>query len=306
MAWATLLPANNQTVKISLQTAHLPASFPLETHIILEWLRDAGVSHVIGDQPFGTFQAFVNTAQNPLTSLAEPAAAPVRQTAAAVSSNWTEILSGFSTLEQLQSWTSTFRELSLCRTATQAVLGAGQVTQPILMVVAEAPDATEDQSGKTYSGAALNLLQQALSHLPIPAGQIYMTYLSKWRPPGQRSLSVPELDLAQAMLLREIQLVQPRNIIALGDPVFKALSRLADSVTAFEAGGDSPDSASHSVKTPLRSVVSHKIYNIVFKHENVNLRFLSLQKPEIMLKDVLTKKRIWQGLLSFCRSLATS
>lgn len=273
----------------------------------MEWLQDAGVSHLIADEPFKPFQTFMNSPSGPASQVSEPAAAPLRASAQpAITSNWPDVMAALTSLEQFSGWASAFRDLSICRTATQAVLGTGQASQPLIMVVAEAPDATEDQNGKAYSGAALGLLQQALSHLPLPSGQIYMTYLSKWRPPGQRSLSVPELDLAQAMLLREIQLVQPRHLIALGDPVFKAISRLGDSVTPFEEAGDSLVSATQGARMPGRNVVAHKIYNIVFKSQNVNLRFLSLQKPEVMLKDVLTKKRIWQGLLSFCRSLATS
>lgn len=298
-----LIPANNQTVKISLQTGLLPSSFPLEAHILLGWLRDAGVSHLIADEPLRPLQTASKQSLSRLAPQPSAAAAPRTPAASVAATNWAETLNTLTSLEDFRNWASAFRDLSLCRTATQAVLGIGQAITPRIMVIAEAPDATEDQTGKPYSGAALGLLHQALNHLPVPSDQIYLTYLSKWRPPGQRSLSVPELDVALAMLQREITLVEPRHVIALGDPVFKAVSRLATSATPLAAEGDSGQGASLN---PRRSAPGYKLYDIVFAGKNDVSRLLSLQKPELMLKDDLTKKRIWQGLLSFCRSFPTS
>ena len=271
----------------------------LNSNPILHWLVDSGVTEWGADTPAKPLQL------RPVTAavIADAGRRPVVSTAAS-GTDWQASLAGLTDLPLFNDWLRGFRDLSLCRTATQVVLGQGQINQPLIMVIGEAPDAIEDQNGQAFSGPAHQLIQQALTHLPIPTEQVYLTYLSKWRPPGQRSLSVPEFDLAQAVLQQEIALVQPQHLVVLGDALPRALTRLAESLTVV------PETADSELKSPRSKAGQPKIYTVVFKHKNtvsgLSNRVLSLQKPEIMLKDLLTKKRVWQGLLSFCQSLPTS
>lgn len=166
-------------------------------------------------------------------------------------------------------------------------------------MIAEAPDATEDQTGQAFSGLGHTLLRQALTHTSIPSDQVYLTYLSKWRPPGQRSLTVQELELMQGLLAAEMALVQPQHVIILGDVMVRVMDRLADSLMVT---GPSDSQA----KTSRAAGGVFKLYNIDFKHKNEKSVALALQKAEIMVKDSLVKKRVWQSLLAFNRVLPTS
>ncbi len=277
---------------------------------MLEWLHAAGVTELTLDspamplakaltrqaEPIPVAPQAVTTAQSTLP----PAMAP-KDTARAAD------LAAVTSLTDLQNWMTRFNDLSLCKTATQPVLGrwlekGSNPSSPSLMVVAEAPDAVEDQNGEAFSGPAHDLLRQALRFLPVASDQIYLTYLSKWRPPGQRSLLPPELALAQALLQTEITLLAPRHFILLGDGVTRAIGQIAESMALLPASGDST-AAPVPVKSAGRSAASDKKYDLVFKGNNSKNRAISLQKPETMLKESLTKKRVWQSLLSFCQML---
>jgi uracil-DNA glycosylase family 4 len=309
-----LLLANNQTVKISLKTSFFPLS---DVQNILSWLQDAGVTEWVDDIPNKPLAKYETQAPaKPLTKQAFSAPLAVSAPVGAGTSpsvapgQWGSVIADLSDRQALNDWISGFRELSLCRTATQAVLGrflAGDgAAKPALMVIAEAPDAHEDQSGQGFSGPAHDLLRQALTYTPMPAERIYMTYLSKWRPPGQRSLSLPELELAQILLQREIALVGPAHVITLGEVVPRAMAKITEHWTAQTPSSDSiTDTPRVPAGGRARGSVE-KIYAFGFKGLNSEKRALSLQKAETMLKDALTKKRVWQNLLSFCQALPTS
>jgi uracil-DNA glycosylase family 4 len=270
---------------------------------ILQWLQDAGVTAVTGNQ-FG--ENVFSPQQDRLDQIVEAIEKPLKSSVAAVPAtpqSWDEDLAQCADMESLQAYMRDFKGLSLCMTATQAVLGTGQTQQPVVMVIGEAPDATEDQNGLAFSGAAHHMIRTAMQYAQGSLDQVYMTYVSKWRPPGQRALLPQEQQLAQSILAREIAFVQPRHIILLGELSLRIMTRVADSV----------------VKTQETQTLTHldgrkgsfyTIYDVDIKNKNdkntTKIPALALQKPESMLKDVSTKKRVWQSILTFCQTHTVS
>ncbi len=122
------------------------------------------------------------------------------------------------------------RACSLCKERKQAVPGSGD-HQATWMMVGEAPGAEEDAAGQPFVGKAGKLLDAMLAALNLQRAQgVYIANAVKCRPPENRTPESPEIDACNAFLTRQIELVQPEVIVALGKPAAYALLGHADSI----------------------------------------------------------------------------
>ena len=103
----------------------------------------------------------------------------------------------------------------LYSTATHAVPGEGNPDAG-LMCVGEAPGASEDETGRPFIGAAGQLLTKILEAIHVPREQAYICNVLKHRPPGNRNPLPEEVAACSPYLLRQIELVRPKVILALG------------------------------------------------------------------------------------------
>lgn len=123
----------------------------------------------------------------------------------------------------------------LCAGRTHSVFGAGH-GQADWMIVGDAPEADDDRSGEPFAGRAGQLLDNMLGALgltrgeAVPSRQVYVTHTVKCRPPGQRSPEAAEVARCEPFLLRQLQLVQPRIILAMGSVAAQALSGSAEAI----------------------------------------------------------------------------
>ncbi|RVT51595.1 uracil-DNA glycosylase [Rubrivivax albus] len=121
---------------------------------------------------------------------------------------------------------------SLCETRRQTVFGVG-AERAHWMVVGEAPGEQEDRRGEPFVGPAGQLLDRMLAALGLsrdadgtdPAQQVYIANTLKCRPPGNRNPAPEELARCEPFLMRQIALVQPRIILAMGRFAVQALLR---------------------------------------------------------------------------------
>ena len=110
---------------------------------------------------------------------------------------------------------------TLCRTRRQTVFGVGN-PQAHWMIVGEAPGEQEDVQGEPFVGKSGQLLDNMLRALGLTRGeadaarQVYIANTLKCRPPGNRNPEPAELERCEPFLVRQIQLVQPRIILAMG------------------------------------------------------------------------------------------
>lgn len=104
---------------------------------------------------------------------------------------------------------------SLHSSRTQTVFGVGH-QQAKLMLIGEAPGAEEDKRGEPFVGAAGQLLNAMLQAIGIARQDVYIANILKCRPPGNRDPQADEVAMCSGYLARQIQLVQPRLIVALG------------------------------------------------------------------------------------------
>lgn len=117
------------------------------------------------------------------------------------------------------------RACGLCETRRQTVFGTGH-PQAHCMVVGEAPGEQEDAQGEPFVGAAGQLLDRMLAALGLgrgdgsgagsPAQQVFIANTLKCRPPRNRNPSPEELAACRPFLQRQVALVQPRVILAMG------------------------------------------------------------------------------------------
>ncbi len=109
----------------------------------------------------------------------------------------------------------------LCATRTNTVFGVGSETAP-LMVVGEGPGADEDAQGEPFVGRAGRLLDEMLKAIgrsrqqPQDLQSVFIANVVKCRPPGNRDPEADEVEACRPYLDRQIELVKPKLIVALG------------------------------------------------------------------------------------------
>jgi DNA polymerase len=104
---------------------------------------------------------------------------------------------------------------TLYSTATNPVPGEGNPDADF-MCVGEAPGANEDQSGRPFVGAGGQLLTKILAAIDLRREDIYICNVLKHRPPGNRNPMPEEVVACSPYLIRQIELVKPKVILALG------------------------------------------------------------------------------------------
>jgi uracil-DNA glycosylase len=97
----------------------------------------------------------------------------------------------------------------------QAVFGVGD-QRAQWMVIGEAPGAEEDKQGEPFVGRAGMLLNAMLLAIGLKREQVYIANILKCRPPGNRDPRPEEVVCCQPYLTRQIQLIQPKIILAVG------------------------------------------------------------------------------------------
>ena len=107
------------------------------------------------------------------------------------------------------------RECSLHRTRRNTVFGAGNSSAECLFV-GEAPGAEEDRRGLPFVGRAGQLLNAMILALGLERDQTYIANVLKCRPPDNRDPLGEEVGSCETYLHRQIELLEPRLIIALG------------------------------------------------------------------------------------------
>jgi len=126
-----------------------------------------------------------------------------------------QVVSG-ATLEQLRTLVSDCRLCTLCKQRKQAVLGVGAENAPWLFV-GEGPGADEDELGEPFVGQAGKLLDSMLAAIGCRRGrEVYIANVVKCRPPGNRTPTHEEAAACAPYLDRQIELIAPKLIVALG------------------------------------------------------------------------------------------
>jgi DNA polymerase len=172
------------------------------------------------------------------TAPARPAAAPPPEAAQAPAVSVPRPVVAGLDWAALREVVADCRACALCQSRTQTVFGIGHVHAHWL-VVGEAPGEQEDLSGEPFVGAAGQLLDRMLAALKLtratdgdaPAAQrVYIANTLKCRPPRNRTPTPAEMAQCEPYLLRQIELLQPRLILAMGRSAVQALLRSDEAI----------------------------------------------------------------------------
>lgn len=121
----------------------------------------------------------------------------------------------------LLDWPELEQAVSVCTrcrlhpSRTQTVFGVGS-READWMIVGEAPGAEEDRRGEPFVGRAGQLLDQMLRAVGLGRDRVFIANILKCRPPGNRDPSADEAEACRGWLDRQIALIKPRMILAVG------------------------------------------------------------------------------------------
>lgn len=103
----------------------------------------------------------------------------------------------------------------LYETATHPVPGEGDPDAK-LVCVGEAPGAKEDETGRPFVGQAGQLLTKILAAIDMTREQVFICNVLKHRPPGNRNPQPEEVEACSPYLIRQLELIKPKVIVAFG------------------------------------------------------------------------------------------
>ena len=156
----------------------------------------------------------------------------------------------------------------------QIVFGVGNPRADI-MFVGEAPGADEDMQGEPFVGRAGQLLNNMISAMGIRREDVYIANIIKCRPPGNRTPEREECDTCSPFLMRQIEVIKPKIIVALGAIAAKTLLGVNDAMVNLRG----------------------RIYD--FKNTKLAVTY----HPAYLLRDPRQKKETWKDLQMVMRYL---
>ena len=126
------------------------------------------------------------------------------------------------TLDALAELVHACRKCPLGHSRTHAVPGEGD-PHARLVCVGEAPGATEDSTGRPFVGRAGKLLDDILRAIALAREEVFICNVLKCRPPGNRTPEPLEVHACSPYLHRQLELIRPKVILALGKPAANTL-----------------------------------------------------------------------------------
>ncbi len=134
--------------------------------------------------------------------------------------------------QRLRLYKSLVEEIATCtrcrlhESRKNPVPGEGPVPSRV-MIVGEAPGRREDEAGRPFVGQAGKLLDKLLSLAGLARREVYITNVVKCRPPGNRDPRQDEIAACNPYLQRQVQLVEPEIIMAVGRIAGATIYRMA-------------------------------------------------------------------------------
>ena len=125
-------------------------------------------------------------------------------------------------LEDVATLIAACRKCKLCEGRTNTVPGEGPATAR-LVAIGEGPGRTEDETGRPFVGRAGELLTKILEAIKLPRDQVFICNIVKCRPPENRLPQYDEIAACLPFLYRQLELVKPKVILAMGGTAAQSL-----------------------------------------------------------------------------------
>jgi len=174
-----------------------------------------------------------------------------------------------SDMQLLQKTVQNCHLCSLSKTRTQTVFGEGNENADIVFV-GEAPGATEDSIGRPFAGRAGGMLTRMIENvLQLKREDVYITYILKCHPSSHTDISASEIMECKSYIQKQLELIRPKLVVALGDVAVATLSNSKLSIS--EIRGEFIDMN--------------------------NFKLLATHSPSFLLRNPSKKKETFQDLL---------
>ncbi|MCG8324952.1 MAG: uracil-DNA glycosylase [Thiotrichales bacterium] len=170
----------------------------------------------------------------------------------------------------LQQTVSTCTLCELHKSRTQTVFGVGN-PQAGWMLIGEAPGAEEDRRGEPFVGRAGQLLNNMIRAVGLSRETVFIANILKCRPPKNRDPGPGEVACCEAYLKQQIEMIQPRIILALGRVAAQNLLK---------------------VSTPIG-----KMRGQSYQYPGTRIPVLVTYHPAYLLRSPREKRKSWQDLL---------
>ena len=248
---------------------------------VLAWQMEAGADEAIADTPLDRFATAptrpsedrkVPAAPDPPAGWTE--SAPPKSSAQEIAAKACDLLS-------LKSAFEAFDGCPLKETATNFVFADGAARAP-LMFIGEAPGAEEDRQGVPFVGPAGRLLDRMLAAIGLDRGDVYITNILPWRPPGNRNPTDSEIAICLPFIERHIALVEPAVVVAVGGTAAKALLDTREGIMRLRGRWFSYTVSGSGTRIPLRAILH----------------------PAYLLRQPGQKKDAWTDLIAIKQRLA--
>jgi uracil-DNA glycosylase len=166
----------------------------------------------------------------------------------------------------------------------QIVFGVGN-SRAELMFVGEGPGADEDEQGEPFVGRAGQLLNNMIKAMGITREQVYIANIVKCRPPGNRTPERDECETCSPFLMRQIAVIKPKVVVALGAVAAKTL--LAMNASMMQLRGRFYDFKPAGVRDPNWD----------------GCKLAVTYHPAFLLRDPRQKGEAWKDLQMVMREL---
>lgn len=178
------------------------------------------------------------------------------------------------TLEELEAALRAFDGCPLKATAMNTVFADGNPAASV-MLIGEAPGEDEDRLGKPFVGVSGRLLDRMLAQIGLDRGQVYITNILPWRPPGNRSPTQAEIAACLPFLERHVALIGPKVIVPLGGTSAKTLLNRPDGITRLR--GQWKEYTAPGLPAPVP--------------------VLPMLHPAYLLRNPIAKREAWRDML---------
>jgi len=140
--------------------------------------------------------------------------------------------SQMTTLDEVRKELGDCKRCKLHRTRKTIVFGEGN-EKTKLMFIGEGPGYDEDVQGRPFVGKAGQLLTKILQSINLPREEVYITNIIKCRPPQNRNPEPDEIQSCNPFLMKQIDVIQPKIICALGAFASQTLLKTDAKITAL-------------------------------------------------------------------------
>jgi len=186
------------------------------------------------------------------------------------------IPSGILTLADVQKELGDCKRCKLHRTRKTIVFGEGK-EKAGLMLIGEGPGYDEDVQGRPFVGKAGQLLTKILQSISLPREEVYITNIIKCRPPQNRNPEPDEIQSCNPFLVKQITVVRPKIICALGSFSAQTLLQTDTKITALRG----------------------KLYDLD------GIRVVPTYHPAFLLRNPERKREVWEDMKKIAELMQT-